>query len=148
MDWATVATTAATSAVISAVVSGIFARRTSERAIQIENITKERAKWRDKIREQALAVHQAARKQDAALLAELRLSLSLNLNPTDNEDAGILRAIDTLMAAALPDEKTGREFADRVALLLKHDWDRAKSEAKHRKSPPRLTYAEFEETRK
>jgi HAMP domain-containing protein len=52
MDWATVATTAATSAVISAVVSGSFARWTSERTIQIENITKERAKWRDKIREQ------------------------------------------------------------------------------------------------
>ncbi len=147
MDWATVATTAATSAVISAFVSGIFARRTSERAIQIENITKERATWRDKIRVQALAVHQAARDKNSAGLGELRLSMSLNLNPTDPDDAGILKAIDTLKAAASPDEKAAREFADRVALLLKHDWDRAKSEAEHRKAPPRLTYAEFEATR-
>jgi len=43
IDWTTIATTAATSAVISAVVSGLLARRTNERAVQIENITKERA---------------------------------------------------------------------------------------------------------
>lgn len=144
MDWATVVTTAATSGVISAVVSGIFARRASERSIQIENITKERAKWRDKIREQALGVHKAARERNAAVLGELRVCLSLNLNPTDQEDVGILRAIDSLMKAEKPDEKSGQEFADRVALLLKHDWDRAKCEAKHRKPPRRLTYKEFE----
>jgi len=99
MDWATVVTTAATSGVISAVVTGFFARRTSERTIQIENITRERAKWRDKIRELALAVHKAARERNAASLSELRLCLSLNLNPTDTEDAGILKAIDALMTA-------------------------------------------------
>ena len=133
MDWATVATTAATSAVISAIVSGLFARRTSERAIQIENITKERAIWRGKIREQALAVHKAARDKDGAALGELRLSLSLNLNPTDSEDAGILKVVDTMAKATQPDDRNTQEFADRIALLLKHDWDRAKSEAKHRK---------------
>lgn len=148
MDWATVATTASASAVlsagISALVSGFVARRNSERAIQIENITKERAKWRDKIRELALAVHNAARERNASSLGELRLSLSLNLNPTDPEDAGILRVIGTLMKAEQPDEKCSHEFADRVALLLKHDWDRAKCEAKHRKAPARLAYKEFE----
>jgi hypothetical protein len=148
MDWATVATTAATSAVISAVVSGLFARRTSERAIQIENITKERAKWRDNIRDQALAVHKAARVNDIALLGELRLSLSLNLNPTDREDAGILKVIDMMAKEIQPDDRMGQEFADRVALLLKHDWERAKCEAKHRKTPPRLTYKEFEAGRR
>jgi len=121
MDWATVATTAATSAVISAIVSGLFARRTSERAIQIENITKERAKWRDKIREQALAVHKAAKAKDAVSLGELRLSFSLNLNPTDPEDAGILKTITAMAKATTPDETGEQEFADRVALLLKHD---------------------------
>jgi len=148
MDWATVATTASASAVlsagISALVSGFVARRNSERAIQIENITKERAKWRDKIRELALAVHKAARERNASSLGELRLSLSLNLNPTDPEDAGILRVIGTLMKAEQPDEKSSQEFADRVALLLKHDGDRDKCEAKHRKAPPLLTYKEFE----
>jgi hypothetical protein len=148
MNWATVATTAATSGVISALVSSLFARRASERAIQIENITKERAKWRDKIREQALAVHRAATDKNTALLNELQLSFSLNLNPTDTEDVGILKVIDTMAMAPSPDKKSGQEFADRVALLLKHDWDRAKAEAEHRKTPQRLTYKEFEAERK
>jgi hypothetical protein len=47
-----------------------------------------------------------------------------------------------------PDDRMGQEFADRVALLLKHDWERAKCEAKHRKTPPRLTYEEFEAGRR
>jgi hypothetical protein len=144
MDWATVVTTAATSGVISAAVAGLFARRVSERAIQIENITKERAKWRDKIRDHALAVHKAAGERNAAALGELRLCLSLNLNPTDKEDVGILKVIDRMIQAEQVDQKSSQEFADRVALLLKHDWDRAKCEARHRKTPPRLTYKEFE----
>lgn len=143
MEWATVATTAATSAVISALVTGFLARRTSERAIQIENITKERAKWRDKIREQALAVHKAVHLKDVASLGELKLSFSVNLNPTDPEDVAILNAITTMANATAPDDKVGQEFADRIALLLKHDWDRAKTEAKHRKPPSRLTYKHF-----
>jgi hypothetical protein len=144
MDWATVATTAATSAVISAVVSGLFARRTSERAIQIENITKERAKWRDKIREQALAVHKAAKATETRLLSELRLSMTLNLNPMDTQDAAILKVIDIMAKATHPDDGSEQEFADRVALLLKHDWERAKSEATHKKTPPRMTYEELD----
>ncbi len=144
MDWATVATTAATSAVLSAIVTGFVARRTSERAIQIENITKERAKWRDKVREQALAVHKAVRQKDPAALGGLRLSLSLNLNPTDLEDVAILSAVTAMANATTPDDKANQEFGDRIALLLKHDWDRARNEAKHRKSPPRLTYEQFQ----
>jgi hypothetical protein len=49
--------------------------------------------------------------------------------------------------ATTPDEKVGQEFADRIALFLKHDWDRAKNEAKHRKPPSRLTYEQFEKRR-
>ena len=82
------------------------------------------------------------------MLSELRLSLSLNLNPTDREDAGILKVIDIMAKTTQPDDGSGQEFADRVALLLKHDWERAKSEAKHRKTPPRLTYKEFEAVRR
>jgi hypothetical protein len=73
VDWGTFATTVSASTVVSALVAGLFAERSSKRAIQIENITKERAKWRDKIRDFALAVHQAATQRNEALLKELRL---------------------------------------------------------------------------
>jgi hypothetical protein len=92
-------------------------------------------------------VHKAARDKDGAALGELRLSLSLNLNPSDPEDAGILKMVDSMAKATQPDDKNTQEFTDRIALLLKHDWDRAKSEAKHRKAPPRLTFKAFEATR-
>ena len=130
MDWGAFATTVSASAVVSALVAGLFAERSSKRVIQIENITKERAKWRDKIRELALAVHKAATQKNGALLKEQRLVFSLNLNPIDEEDVAILIAIDTMSLSEQLDEKVLQEFSDRVGLLLKHDWERAKVEAK------------------
>ncbi len=38
------------SAVLSAMVAALVTLRSSERKIEIENVTQERAKWRDKIR--------------------------------------------------------------------------------------------------
>jgi len=148
MDWGTVATTASTSAVASALVSNLFAEHISKRAIQIENITKERAKWRDKVRELALAMHKAATANDRAVLKELRLALSLNLNPMEMEDSSILDAVDRMSKSEELDENVLNEFSDRVALLLKFDWDRAKVEAKQARTASRTTYAEFVSGRK
>lgn len=134
------------SSVVGGLVAGFVALRTSERKIQIENVTQERAKWREKIRSKSIEVHQAAVVGDSARLAELHLEFSLNLNPFHQEDRGILAVIDTLnnrdtLDVILP------EFTDRVALLLKHDWERAKHETKpllFRWCPPkRTTYAIF-----
>jgi hypothetical protein len=147
MDWTTVLTAASASAVFSAIVTGAVTRRNSERAIQIENITMERAKWRDKIREQALAVHQAAVEKRVTALNELRSGISLNLNPIDEEDNAILDVIGKLAQSEQSNEKELLEFSDRVALLLKHDWERAKQEAKHRRPPRRMTYTEFQKRR-
>jgi prolyl-tRNA synthetase len=54
----------------------------------------------------------------------------LNLNPVDAEDTAILNAIDRLSQSEQLDEKLLQELSDRIALLLKHDWERAKVEAK------------------
>jgi hypothetical protein len=70
-----------------------------------------------------------------------RSEFSLNLNPFDQEDEGILAVINTVKNRDTLDVKLP-EFADRVALLLKHDWERAKHEAKpllFRWSPPKRT---------
>jgi len=143
VDWRAFATTLGASTVVSALVAGLFAERSSKRAIQIENITKERAKWRDKIRELTLAVHKAATQKNRALLKEQRLNLSLNLNPIDTEDTAILTAIDKMTLSEQLDEKMLQEFSDRVALLLKHDWDRAKVEAKQADFSSRINYTDF-----
>jgi hypothetical protein len=144
MDWQTVFTSVSASGVIAALVTGYASRRSSERAIQIENITKERAKWRDKIRCQALEVQRAATEKDRAKLAELRLGFCLNLNPLDKEDCAIITVISRFSESGQVDEKSLLEFSDRLALLLKHDWERAKHEAKlfpfRRKAPVRIPY--------
>ena len=47
------------------------------------------------------------------------------LNPRDSEDNGILDSICRLNGLAESNAELD-EFSKRVALLLKHDWDRAK----------------------
>jgi hypothetical protein len=139
VDLTTFLTSVLTSGVISAAVTAIASRRGSERAIQIENITKERAKWRDEIRELALKVQQAATAKDSSKLSELRLQLCLHLNPLDKKD----RDITALISEVSKSDDKIIEFSDRVSLLLKHDWDRAKCEAKGHKAPDRTGYDEF-----
>lgn len=134
------------SSVVGGLVAGFIALRTSERKIQIENVTQERAKWREKIRSKSMEVHQAAAACDATKIAELHLEFTLNLNPLDQEDKDILAAIDSLKNRDTLNAKLS-EFAGRVALLLKHDWERAKHEAKpllFRWCPPKRTaYEKF-----
>ena len=118
---------AAFSAFVGVVIGAAVSLRTSTRNIKVENITKERAKWRDKVRKKSLAVHQDAVKCDATALEAHHLEFSLILNPFDHEDRAILALIRQLKSKA--DESHLTEFADRIALLLKHDWQRAKWEA-------------------
>jgi hypothetical protein len=125
MDFSTVLA----SGVVSALIAGLVSLRTSERKIQIENITQERAKWREKIRSNALLVQQAAAAHDRAKVKELHGVFQLLLNPLDDEDNDLLRSIDAMSTIDRPEPRLA-EFLARVALLLKHDWERAKREAK------------------
>jgi hypothetical protein len=124
----------------------------NSRNVKVDNITKERAKWRDKVRDRSLDVQKATHTKNEAWLSELYLEFSLILNPWDDEDRAILNLICQLKDG--PDEMLLSEFADRVSLLLKHDWDRAKWEAKGGDSPfacdvdppaepPRKKYSDF-----
>jgi len=112
-----------TSAVIAAFVSALFSVLTAERRIAAENVIQERKNWRDKIRELASEVHEALVGIDEAKLRELRARFSLLVNPHDTQDQEIL----ALITAAHTTHSD--EFTQRVALLLKHDWERAKREA-------------------
>lgn len=106
--------------------------KNAERKILIENITQERAKWREKIRTKAIEVHKAAVKGDRVWLAELKLAFATSLHPYDPEDNLILDVIERLKNEKDRDAKL-EEFSDRLSLLLKHDWQRAKQEAEPKK---------------
>jgi len=134
------------SSVVGGLIAGFVTLRRGERKIQIENVTQERAKWRNKIRAKALEVHHAANSGNSDDLAELVLNFALNLNPLDEEDRAILMVIKSFSIQENQKEKLD-EFSDRVSLLLKHDWDRAKHEAKPGifwwRKPRRTTFAQF-----
>ena len=99
----------------------------AQRRIAIENITQELAKWRANIRRIALDAHNAMVDGKADKVERVRNELSALLNPYDREDRKLLACL----GGACPcDRKIRDEFALRVALLLKHDWERAKWEAR------------------
>jgi hypothetical protein len=136
-----------TSAVVAAVVSGLVTLATSERHIAAENVIQERMKWRDKIRHLVSEVRKAFNESDAVGLAELRDQFSLHLNPHDEKDQQILMLVAS--------DNAGRvdELTQRVSLLLKHDWERAKYEASFyrwlRERPPeRVAFEDFKPGRR
>lgn len=118
---------------IFAFIAGMATIYIGNRNIQIANITQERAKWRDKIRELSIEVYKAAIEGKYQEIDKLQIEFAVRLNPYDDEDIGILKAIHELKDK----QNQGKEFfekleefSNRVALLLKHDWERAKYEAK------------------
>lgn len=99
----------------------------SQRRISADHITAERAKWREKIRAQALLVHDAILRGDATALSRLRSEFRALLSPFDPEDMKILDTMKVVDPKVR--EKRAQRFARQISLLLKHDWDRAKLEA-------------------
>lgn len=113
---------------IAGMVAAYVAFWNAERKITIDNITKERAKWREKIREIAIEVHKAIISGNKEQIAELKSRFRLLLNPEDEEDNKILQLI------CIKDENERDQqaeiFSIRLSYLLKHDWERAKLESK------------------
>ena len=107
-----------TSTVIAALVAGFVAFRSSERKLQIENVTQERAKWREKIRANALLVHLAAVSHQPAKLDELHLIFQLLLNPFDEEDKLILQTIKDLRNVGNPKPRLPEFESPRVPWRL------------------------------
>jgi hypothetical protein len=135
-----------TSAVIAAIVSGLVALLAAERRIAAENVIQERMKWRDKVRALVSEARSAMVESEATILVELEAQFALHLNPHDQRDQQILSLI-------VPDNSDSiDELTQRVSLLLKHDWERAKYEASlHRwlcEAPPeRVAFENYERGR-
>ena len=140
------------SSVVAAFVTNLFTTHVANKKIEIENITQERAKWREKIRENACAVSKSILESNEKELLRLRSIFRLLLNPLDEEDGNIIKAI-TIAPADKVKEKEA-EFTERVSLLLKHDWERAKFEALPwlqkcgEPKPTRRKYQEYSEKTK
>ncbi len=144
-------TTILSSGVVAGTIAGLVTLRTAERNIAIENITKQRAIWREKIREKSLEVTKAFLAKDEIKLLALYNEFLLLLNPFDSEDKLIMDVLWELKSSE-PENRKLIEFSERLSLLLKHDWERAKREAKpiffRGAKPKRKVYGNFKNKRK
>lgn len=88
----------------------------------------------------------AAREGNAKEVERQRAQLALNVNPFDAEDKALVETAKKFSGGADIDGQIS-EFIDRMALLLKHDWERAKREAHpwffRGTEPRRIRYCEF-----
>ena len=116
---------------IPIVITALVTWHIASKRFLVENVTEERRKWREKVRETALHVHDAIVANDKAKIRRLNNEFRARLNPTDPDDIEIIKCI------ARSDDDTeedrldrAEKFARRIALLLKHDWERAKREAR------------------
>lgn len=140
--------TVLTSGVVAALVSGLVSLRNNERKLVIENITQERTKWREKIREKNIQIHEAYQSKESAKIEAAGAELRLLLNPMDPLDRDILTEIPTLKNFESTPQDIER-FSIKLSLLLKHDWERAKQETKgvfYKKNEcmKRVTYEEYQ----
>ncbi|WP_162540666.1 MULTISPECIES: hypothetical protein [Aeromonas] len=117
------------SGVVAGLVAGFVTLRTTERKIAIENITQQRQIWRDKVRDKAKSVTETFDNKNISQLSILTTEFSHLLNPLEDEDNKIINLISGFKSGDFSTDKHS-EFVKRIALLLKHDWERAKHEAK------------------
>jgi hypothetical protein len=143
-------TTLFSSAVIAAVVAGFVTLRANDRKIAAENITQQRQLWREKIRILSANICSAYTTNERHKIPALYVELQLLLNPTDSDDLDIL---DTVwdMREANPNKELDIILGEKLALLLKHDWERAKAESKSSwlkiVTPSRFPYKSFKNSR-
>jgi len=117
------------SSVLAALVAALVSLQNNERKLSLQYITGERAKWRDKIREIALAIFDASIKQDKETIRRCHFEFSHLLHLGDPPDDEILSNLVRL--AEYPDDAEAlNDFQIRISLLLKYEWDKAKLEAK------------------
>ena len=109
------------SGIAGAVFGGGFTFLAAQRKLYSDQISSERTKWREKIRDIASRLTNVTSElQNDGLWREL----ALNLNPFDLEDKKLI-----VTARKFPRQKVEiEELTERFALLLKHDWDRTKAE--------------------
>ncbi|MCL9802167.1 hypothetical protein [Pseudomonas sp. AKS31] len=116
-------------ALLGAWIGSFFSLRKDEKSVQIAQITGERTKWRAQIREVsneiARVITEEKNNKKTPEIASFRNSLATLLNPKDHFDIELIDFLDKLIEGSTTDIN---DFTLRISLLLKHDWERVKSE--------------------
>jgi hypothetical protein len=116
---------------VAGLIGWFLALRKDERATQIEQITTERTKWRTEIRcllkdiAESYTDISGTKNTKPEMVVVNRAKLVASLNPHDVNDNKIIEHYDLLFKG---DKVDFNVFANRIAILLKHDWERVKWE--------------------
>lgn len=89
-----------------------------------KNVSEERIKWRERIRELTIEIVNTD-KYEYKLIAELSTRLNLF---DDNSDIEIIKSAEKVLAHN-KHNKHKKEFVARISMLLKYDWERSKYES-------------------
>lgn len=122
---------ALTPILVSSAIAAWAAWHASERNALTANVIQERAKWRDRLRSLADELQSAVSVSDVSEIKRLRVAFRLSLNPWDDRDREVVALLGLLVDRSQDDELFER-ITVRLELLLKHDWERAKTEASWR----------------
>lgn len=116
-------------AIITVITSVVVAYATAKITNYSKDVTGERKEWRDQIRK--LAVEAARLMQGnetkSQRFRDIVSEFQIRLNPDDGNDQDILVSLRASMNG--PESILQAKFLAQVSRLLKHDWERAKSES-------------------
>lgn len=123
------------SGVIASSITVMFSRLAHSETLSLKYVTQERAKWRSNVKLNMSNLCEAINSScsEKCKLIEIRktstfLKLSFNPNATEQLDQSVLVKIDEICSN--PSYEKFVELETLVQKVLKHDWERAKLEAK------------------
>ncbi|OOE81421.1 hypothetical protein BZG72_11180 [Salinivibrio sp. PR6] len=114
------------SGIFGSLITLLFTRYDKDKSIIIQNITQERQRWREKIRDLVVDINESSIGNNWQKVTEARAQLQVLVNPYDENDKGIIDRIVTLEVNK--DTSALLEINDSISRLLKHDWERVKKE--------------------
>lgn len=124
---------------LAAIIAAVVSYFTARIAGYSKDVIEERSKWREKIRYCARSSvfirlpNDQVPQHGLMTSGEIEAELITRLNPEDREDIKIIKCFRRLAEDKV--KTLEREFLIRIALLLKHDWERAKWEARVFRNP-------------
>ena len=118
----------ATITVLGVIATAFVTWLIAQRQITAKHVTAERAKWRKRIRRQSLKAHDAIVWGNTQKIFRLQNEFRALLNPSDCKDRKILCYMSA-EGSYSQRQARAKQFSEQIALLLKHDWERAKLEA-------------------
>lgn len=111
----------------------------NEKNQKLKYVTEERQKWRAEIREETTKLAKNLfynESNNESELERIKAFFKIRLNPIDDYDKDIIKKLENI------NRDTINDFVLKISCLLKHDWERAKKEAKE-SNKIRMTAQEY-----